>query len=87
MVWATLVGQPGNNLEISRVILSDEIAIILGASLRFALTTQSAPFVVRPASRLGLFERDFRNQRATTAEGGLGILAQRVSAASPLLGQ
>jgi hypothetical protein len=48
---------------------------------------QSAPFVVRQASRLGLFERDFRNQRATTAEGGLGILAQRVSAASPLLGQ
>src|SRR5437879_10080810 len=44
--------------------LSDEIAIILGTSLRIALTTQSARFAVRQAFRFGLFERHFRNQNA-----------------------
>ena len=44
--------------------MSDEIAIILGASLRIALTTQSAQFAVRQAFRFGLFERHFRNQNA-----------------------
>src|SRR5437016_9247976 len=46
--------------------LSDEIAIILGTSLRIALSTQSARFAVRQAFRFGLFERHFRNQNALT---------------------
>jgi hypothetical protein len=33
---------------------------------RIALTTQSAQFAVRQASRFGLFERHFRNQNALT---------------------
>ena len=44
--------------------LNREMAIILGAPLRIAFTTQSPPFAVRQAFRFGLFERRFRNQNA-----------------------
>jgi len=33
---------------------------------RIALTTPSAQFAIRKASRIGLFERHFRNQNALT---------------------